>query len=306
MSVAASESVESRCEPEPAPATSALRWVVAVAHGFVLLLAAQALAICVSCLPHWHGGFLAPTLGALMLFWAARMNPVGPIVVLWLGSGIHPALCLPILGFLAFRLTRSKPRAFVSVAATLLLFLGNATVEGPDDEPLRPRSTAIVCLGDSSAFGVFVRQSWCDMLGGTKAAAPGADADDVLAQWERVKGFDPRWVIVQVGANQRWVPRPGPDLDVNERDRRAALSRCFETLTREADAWGGRVLVIDYPVSRWPEPSWVRDVRDAVPAGASLVAPHLRWWEIAADHLHPTYQGHLRIAEALRRVIDSR
>ena len=144
------------------------------------------------------------------------------------------------------------------------------------------------------------------MLGRTKAAAPGADAADVLAQWQRVKACDPRWVIVQVGANQRWVPRPGPDRDVDERDNRSALSHCFETLTYEAAAWGGRVLIIDHPVSRGPEPRWVRDVRDAVPPGASLVAPHLRWWEIAADHLHPTYRGHLRIAAALRRVIDSR
>lgn len=306
MSVVTGESAEPRCEPAPEPAPSALRWFVALAHGFVLLLAAQALAICVSCLPHWHGGFLAPTVGALVLFWAARMNPLAPMLAVWLVNAIHPVLCLPVWGFLAHRVARARPRVWFSIGGLVVLFVGKMVVEGPDDEPPPPRSTAIVCLGDSSAFGVFARQSWCDMLEGTKAAAPGADADDVLAQWQRVKAYDPRWVIVQVGANQRWVPRPGPDLDVNERHNRAALSRCFETLTHEAAAWGGRVLIIDYPVSRWPEPRWARDVREAVPEGATLVTPHLRWWEIAADHLHPTYGGHLRIAAALRRVIDSR
>jgi lysophospholipase L1-like esterase len=55
----------------------------------------------------------------------------------------------------------------------------------------------------------------------------------------------------------------------------------------------------------WPEPKWKRQLRESVPAGALFVDPHLRWWEIDGDHLHPTAAGHRRIAEVVAGAIDA-
>ena len=103
----------------------------------------------------------------------------------------------------------------------------------------------------------------------------------------------PRLVTVQVGAN-----------GAGASDRGDWLAKCLDTITAEAAAWGGRVLVIDYPISSWFVPDWKRDLKALAPPG-TLLDPGLRWWEVNGDHLHPTDAGHRRIAEAVRNALKT-
>ncbi|MFN7952529.1 MAG: SGNH/GDSL hydrolase family protein [bacterium] len=282
--------------------------LVAFGHGFLLMLAAQVMGVCISCLPDWNARLALSAAATVCLFWGAGVPALLPMVAVWLVGWVTPALAIVVWWGLAMRLLRTRSRAYLASALGLLLFLWTSLIGDPVDashasETLHP--SGILCLGDSSAYGVFVDRSWCDMLDATKVAARGADADDTLAQWERTKALRPPWVVIQVGANHRHAADPAAGPVTDDDERLAALRRCFERVVADAAGWGGHVLVIDYPVARWPEPSWRKLIRDAVPAGARLVDPALPWWEITADHLHPTHRGHVRIAAAVRRVIDA-
>ncbi|MBK7976597.1 MAG: SGNH/GDSL hydrolase family protein [Deltaproteobacteria bacterium] len=179
------------------------------------------------------------------------------------------------------------PRVPILVALVAFTVTCAAGARGGGDPIPRGDPRGIACIGDSSAAGIYATHSWCERIGGTNFAREGATPTEALAQLEALRSARPAFVVAQIGANGHGEPSH-------------ALAHLLAETEAAVERWGGKLIVIDYPLTIWPEMRWKRELRAAVPAGVALVDPALPWYRIAADHIHPTPLGHRDIAERLR------
>ncbi len=230
---------------------------------------------------------VAATGGAAL--WFAGLSVPLVYVAAWLfgwieGFGIM-AVWLGCVVALMRRPRRRERTAWACAVATVGAAFAFGTHTRADTAP----SASIGCIGDSSTHGLWVERPFCALLGGRNVAKPGSGLADLPRQAERLAESTPRFVLYMAGGNAH-------DTD----DWRAVLT----SIDAQVRAWGGRLVLIEYPAGGLMRRAAYRNALSAAPAGALIVHPQLHWWEVSGDHIHPTAAGHRRtavaVAEALR------
>lgn len=265
----------------------------AIPRALALTAAVCCAVVVVSCLPEVtpRSAFILAVSAAV--FWGERLSPL-PWMLAWWGGGFFGVVPHVLVALaMTFRCGRNPAVANWTVSVAIVGVWASTIFDGPTNmERVHPERADIVCLGDCSISGSGVRQGYCELLGGDNFAVPGTSPSQTVAQWQSAQQLSPRYVLWQAGPNVKGAPD-------------GALSRALAIIAAEAKQNDAQLVVIDYPVSMWPEPKWKRQLRESVPEGALFVDPHLRWWEIDGDHLHPTAAGHRRIAEVVAGAIDA-
>lgn len=271
-----------------------LRTVRALVLALVATVAAWWIAVAVS---EWRDPSPVLIAGAVVygaLVWAIGLPLARWSIAAWALGFAGPfgsAVAALGAGALIYRRPVRSRRWIAGAALGAVALVG---VGGAGQDPHRIGAASIACLGDSSTAGMWVARPYCAILGGTNAAIPGSSIDEpdgLLAQLQSVADTRPAVVLVMAGGNyQRGAPSP------------AEYRRALTEVDLLAHTWGGRSVLVEYPV-RVPLVT-VRPHAALVgaPPGVPVVHPRLPWWEISGDHIHPTAAGHRRIAHA---IVDS-
>jgi hypothetical protein len=265
---------------------------LAIIRALALTAAVCCAVVVVSGLPDItpRNAFILAVSGAVI--WGERLSPLPWMLAWWCGGflGVVPRVLVALA--LAVRCARANPRTPWAPVVALAGLWFSTVLDGPSNmERAHPEHADIVCLGDCSSAGNSAEDNYCALLGGENFSVPGASPTQTLAQWDAAQQLSPRIVLWQAGPNVKSAAE-------------GALPQALATIAREATQDGARLVVVEYPVTLWPEPDWRRQAREGLPDGATLIDPHLRWWEIDGDHLHPTAAGHRRIAAAVAEALQ--
>lgn len=262
--------------------------LTAIPRALALTIAVMCAVVVVSCLPEVtpRNAFILAVAAAVI--WGERLSPL-PWMLAWWGGGFFGVVPhVLVAGGLVFRCARRPMVARWPVILAVVGVWASTIFDGRNNmERPHPAQDDLVCLGDSSPAGIEVAEPYCALLGGENFAVPGSTPADSVTQWHAARPLRPRTVLWQSGPN-----RAGE-----------ALAESLDTIANEATQDGARIVVVEYPVTLWPEPKWRRETREALPDGVTMVDPRLPWWEVNGDHLHPTAAGHRRIAEAVSEVM---
>lgn len=261
---------------------------LAIIRALALTAAVCCAVVVVSGLPDItpRNAFILAVSGAVI--WGERLSPLPWMLAWWCGGffGVVPHVLVALA--LAFRCSRRPMRSHWPVAVAIVGVWASTIFDGPGNmQRVHPERADLVCLGDSSPAGVEVAEPYCAILGGENFSVPGSSPADSVIQWRAARALRPRVVLWQSGPNLAGE----------------ALAESLATIASEAAQDGARIVVVEYPVSMWPEPGWRRRTREVLPDGVTMVDPRLPWWEVNGDHLHPTAAGHRRIAAAVAEAI---
>lgn len=237
---------------------------------------------------------VVPALAGAIYLRACGLSVLAVALLVWgLGFGGPAGTALAwvaLAGFLAYRKRLRPWRIGAAALACCASFIVASTTA--DTRAMRG-DASLACLGDSSTDGLWVREPYCALLGGVNAAVPGASIRDLFGQLARVEAERPAVVVVMPGGNS---PR-----DAGADEYRATLA----AIDARVRAWGGRLVVVEYTRGVAFGGGAYRVAIDAAPSDALVVRPGLSWWDVSADHIHPTAAGHRRIARAVAEAIQA-